>query len=62
MPALLTPITNLCQSWVAENVLYQDWQVRAGNTIAIEQRMTQDILDGLEEEGFAEGEDYEVVQ
>jgi hypothetical protein len=62
MNALLTPLTNICQSWVSENIMYDDWQIQPGGTIAISPCMAQPIIDGLEEEGFTEGKDFEVLQ
>lgn len=62
MIALLTPLSTMCQSWISENVMYQDWQVQPGGTIAIEGRMIEPIINGLEEEGFTEREDFEVIQ
>ena len=61
--ALLTPVSTECQCWVAENVMYQDNQVKPNGytpSIRIDFRFALDIVQELIAEGFLEGEDFEV--
>lgn len=61
--SLVRPLSTECQSWFTENVHYEDYQVIPHGfapSIAVEPRMARDILEGMREEGFEEGKDFEV--
>jgi hypothetical protein len=49
--ALLTPITAAAREWVEEHVQIESWQRLAGS-IACEPRCLEDLIAGLQAEGF----------
>lgn len=49
---LLYPKTETARSWARENLHRDPWQDKDEDEIAIEPRMFEDILDGIQAGGF----------
>ena len=52
---LLIPLTDSMREWIEENVSYE---FAALGGIPVEHRYIDDLLGGIMEEGFVEGEDF----
>jgi hypothetical protein len=49
---LVTPLTEGAREWVDANVQLEGWQW-LGGSFAVDHRMAQALIDGIEDEGFA---------
>lgn len=48
---MFTPLTDAATAWVDENVALEGWQW-LGNSFAVDHRIAQALVDGIEAEGF----------
>ena len=56
---LITPLTKECQEWLKENVS-EDAQY-LGLSLAVEHRYVEDLIGGLEQQGFKYERDFEIT-
>ena len=56
---LITPLTRECEDWLKENV--SEDAMYLGHSLAVEHRYVEDLVEGLEREGFKYQSDFEVI-
>ena len=56
---VLTPLTDDCKQWIADNVVYESWQL-IGEGIAIEWRYIDELIALLTESEYILGVDFTV--
>ena len=56
---LITPLTRECEEWLKENV--SEDAMYFGHSLAVEHRYVEDLIGGLEQEGFKYQRDFEVI-
>jgi len=56
---LITPLTRECEDWLKENV--SEDAMYLGHSLAVEHRYVEDLVEGLEQEGFKYQRDFEVI-
>jgi hypothetical protein len=48
----ITPLTAQAREWMTDNVHTESWQWM-GPTLAVDHRMAQDLIDGINDAGFS---------
>ncbi len=56
---LITPLTPECKDWLNENV--DEDAMYLGPSLAVEHRYIEDLVLGLQEQGFKYGQDFEII-
>ena len=55
---LLLPLTEQCKVWLSENV--SEDAMYLGRSLAVEHRYVENLVVGLQENGFMPGKDFEI--
>ena len=55
---LITPLSRECEDWLKENV--SEDAMYLGHSLAVEHRYVEDLVEGLEQEGFKYQRDFEI--
>ena len=55
---LITPLTRECEDWLKENV--SEDAMYLGHSLAVEHRYVEDLVEGMEQEGFKYQRDFEI--
>ena len=56
---LITPLTTECGDWLRENV--SEDAMYFGPSLAVEHRYVENLVLGLQEQGFKQGRDFEII-
>jgi len=56
---LITPLTPECGDWLKDNV--SEDAMYLGPSLAVEHRYVENLVLGLQEEGFKYGRDFEII-
>ena len=56
---LITPLTPECEDWLKDNV--SEDAMYLGPSLAVEHRYVENLVLGLQEEGFKYGRDFEII-
>ena len=56
---LITPLTPECGDWLKENV--SDDAMYLGASLAVEHRYVENLVLGLQDQGFKYGRDFEII-
>ena len=56
---LITPLTSECRNWLKENV--SEDAMYLGPSLAVEHRYVEDLVLGLQEQGFRNGRDFQII-
>ncbi len=56
---LITPLTPECRDWLKENV--SEDAMYLGPSLAVENRYLEHLVAGLQEQGFAHGQHFEIT-
>jgi hypothetical protein len=58
---ILTALNSKTRNWILDNVGVQEWQFVNVNSIAVEHRYIDDIIEGMCESNLIENTDYEMA-
>jgi hypothetical protein len=56
---LITPLTPECRDWLKDNV--SEDALYHGQSLAVEHRYVENLVAGLQEQGFTHGQDFEIT-
>jgi len=56
---LITPLSPECGDWLKENV--SDDAMYLGTSLAVEHRYVENLVLGLQDQGFKYGRDFEII-
>ncbi|GAI13109.1 unnamed protein product [marine sediment metagenome] len=57
---LLKGLSEQAKAWIDKNIIHEPWQM-LGDFIAVDHHYIENIVEGMKEEGFELGADFQVI-